>query len=170
MGLNIGGSATITSPGTTLSVDGASQWMAVNASGIVTRPQAPYMRGQISGQISVYNAGGGPLLVVPDVNRGNCWNSANGIWTCPVAGYYMMTWGAIAGPQSSGYPGLMKNGANYHYTHWNHVGNWHFIALSSAIQCAAGDTLYFYIFSQNPSTAGVHGNGNHAMYSIALMA
>jgi hypothetical protein len=169
MGIDVGGVATLTSPGATLAVDGASRWMDVNANGILTRPQTPYMRGQISGQASTYNAGGGPLLVVPDVNRGNCWNSAHGIWTCPIAGYYMMTWGAIAGPVSSGYPALARNGGNYHYTHWSHVGNWHFISLSSVIQCATGDTLNFYIFSYNPATAGVHGNGNHAMYSIALL-
>jgi len=172
MGIDIGGVATLTAPGgNTLSLDGtAANVMRVNASGILTRSITPYMRGQISGQAGTYNAGGNPLLVTADVNTGNCWNNANGLWTCPVAGYYMMAWGSIAGPVSSGYPHLFKNGGSMHFTHWNCNSSWHYISISGIILCAASDTLSFRTISYNPATAGVHGNGNHSMYSIALLA
>lgn len=172
MGFDIGGVATLTAPGgNTLSLDGtAANVMRVNANGILTRSITPFMRGQISGQAGTYNAGGGPLLVTADVNTGNCWNNATGYFTCPVAGYYMATMGAIAGPVSSGYPRIRKNGGDQHYTHWNHVGNWHFVSVSAVVLCAASDNICFAVASYNPATAGVHGNGNHAMYSIALLA
>lgn len=171
MGVDIGGAATLTSPGTTLAVDGTSRWMDVNASGVITRPQTPYMRGQLQGRGTAYNAGGGPLLVTALENRGSCWNNATGYWTCPVAGYYMVAWGNIAGSKtSSGYPAIGKNGANYHYVHWSHAAAWHYVSISSVVSCAAGDTIHFYIFSYSPADAGLYGEGGHAMYSIALMA
>src|SRR4029077_1052471 len=166
---------TLSSPaGATLSMlDGSSNsWMEVNASGILTRPQAPYMRGSISGQGTggVYNAGGGPLLVTADINFGSCWNNATGLFTCPVAGKYMICAGSIAGPPSSGYFHLRKNNVTQHYTHWNHSGSWHYISLSGIVDAAVGDYFSWHVISPSPATAGVHGNGNHAMYSIALMA
>ena len=171
MGFDIAPGFTLTSPdGTTLSLDGTvANVMKVDASGIVTRSQTPYFRGQISGRGSYHNNAGGPLLVISDVNRGNCWNNANGIWTCPVAGYYIASMFSICGA-NSGYLYLYKNGVNQRYTHWNHSGGWHNVTLSGVLQCAAGDTIDWRIGSYNPTTTGVHGNGNHAMYSIALMA
>ncbi len=171
MGIDIGGAATLTSPsGTTLSMDsGATNWMQVNANGILTRPQTPYMRGQISGRGSLYNGGGGALLVAADVNFGGCWNNTTGLWTCPVAGYYMATMFSIAGP-NSGYVNLQKNGVTQRYTHWNHSGSWHTVTLSGIVLCSVGDTIRWVLTGLGPATNGVHGNGNHAMYSIALMA
>jgi len=170
MGFDIEGVATLTSSGTTLSLDGVNNWMSVNANGILTRPQTPFMSGQLSGKGNTYNAGGGALLVTADFNVGGCWNNATGFWTCPVAGYYMMTMGNIASGPGSGYPAIGKNGANVHYTHWNHGANWHYISLSCVLQCAAGDTMFFYMFSYSPATAGFYGVSGHGMYSIALMA
>lgn len=171
MGFDIGGVATLTSPsGTTLSVDAASNWMKVDASGILTRTQTPYMRGQLTGKGGNYNAGGGPLLVTADENVGNCWNDSTGYFTCPVAGYYMAAMGNIANIQA-GYIKMRKNGAEIHFTHWNfNSGAWHYVSLSCVVSCAASDTLHWTIEGLTPGTNGFYAAGQHCMYSIALMA
>ena len=169
MGVDIAGVATLSSPGTTLAVDGASRWMNVNASGILTRPQSPFMRGQFVGKGTPYNAGGAALLVTADVNVGNCWNNANGYWTCPVAGYYMATLGAIASA-NSGYPQFLKNGGVLHTNHWNHSGSWHYVTMSAIVYCEAGDNFCWVIASPSPATAGFYAEGGHGMFSFALMA
>jgi hypothetical protein len=170
MPFDVGG-VVLSSPGTTLSMDsGATNWMQVNASGILTRPQTPYMRGQISGRGSSYNAGGGPLLVAADVNFGGCWNDATGLFTCPVAGKYMVVMGSICGPSGYGYLHARKNNVTVRFNHWNHTSNWHFVSLACIILAAVGDYFSWHVVSQSPAAAGVHGNGGHAMYSIALMA
>jgi C1q domain len=170
MGFDVGG-VVLSSPGTTLSVDSAgAQWMAVNASGILTRPQTPYMRGQLSGLGNPYNAGGAPLKVTGDVNVGNCWNNTTGLFTCPVAGYYMITAGGIGGIQA-GYIYLRKNNVDVHFTHWNSNSNsWHYVTLSAVILAAANDYFSWHLTGLTPATNGFYGAGGHGMYSIALMA
>jgi len=171
MPFDVGG-VTLTSPGTTLSVNDAAavNWMQVNASGILTRPQTPHMRGQIQGQAGTYNAGGTPLLVTADVQVGNCWNNATGLFTCPVAGYYLMCMCSIVGPAGSGYIDERKNNSGLFFTHWSHGSNWHFVSLGGIILANANDYLSWHVSSQSPANAGVHGNGNHSMYSISLLA
>ena len=171
MPFDVGGIRFTSPGGTTLSVDGAVNFMQVNASGIVTRPQAPYMRGQLSGKGgSPYNNGGNALLVTADVNRGSCWNNATGNFTCPVPGYYMATMGGICGPAGYGYPRIRKNGGDYVFGHWNHAANWHYVSLSAIVLCSAGDTIHFAIQAGSPANAGIYGEGGHQMFSIALMA
>jgi C1q domain len=170
MGLDIGNVATLTAPGGVLSLDAASNWMKVNASGILTRPQTPFFRGHLTGRGAPYNGGGGSLLITALVNVGNCWNDATGYFTCPVAGYYMAQTGGICGPSGTGYLYIQKNGADMNFTHWNHSSNWHYVSLSSVVSCAASDTIRFVIKSPNPATAGMYGEVNHQMHSIALMA
>lgn len=170
MGINVGGVASLTSPsGATLSLDGAAPWMKVDGNGILTRQQIPYMRGQLTGKGSPYNGGGGSLLVTADTNIGNCWNNATGYFTCPVAGHYMATVGNIAGP-AYGYVYIQKNGASFSYTHWYHASSWHYVSLSSIVNCAAGDTIRWTLGTLSPTTNGFYGDGGHGMYSIALMA
>ena len=168
MGFDVGG-IELTSNGTIFSMGVTpTSWMQVNTSGILTRPQTPYMRGQLAGRGTPY--AGNPLLVTGDVNIGGCWNNATGKFTCPVAGKYMMTGAGIANYQA-GYFYLQKNAVNMHFTHWNHGGGWHYVTLSAPIACAAGDTLSYAIGGTTPATGvGFYGDGGHGMYSIALMA
>lgn len=171
MGFDVGG-ISLSSPGPTLAVaSGATPWMNVNASGILTRPQTPFFRGQLTGRATYYTAI--PLLVTADVNRGGCWNNATGYFTCPVAGYYLVTMGGIAGlnTPSYGYPRIYKNGATNVFTHWNHNGSWHYCNLSAVMSCAAGDNIsYGKDPAEGTAGAGFYGGGGHGMYSIALMA
>jgi hypothetical protein len=157
--------------GTTLSMDsGATNWMKVDASGILTRPQTPYFRGHVTGQSSPYNASGASLKITAIENIGSCWNNTTGLFTCPVAGYYMVCMGAIAGSVGSGYLYARKNNANQHFTHFNHQSNWHFISLHCVMYANVGDYFSWHIENPSPATNGVYGGSNHAMYSIALMA
>jgi hypothetical protein len=170
MGFNIS-DITLTSPGgTTLSMDsGATNWMSVNASGILTRPQTPFMRGQLVGKGSPYNGGAGPLLVTADVNRGGHWDNATGRFTCPKQGYYMVTAGGIASA-TVGYLHVRKNGGDMHNTAWNHTASWHYVSLSAVIFAFPSDWFSWYILNPSPATAGFYGDGGHGMFSIALMA
>ena len=146
-----------------------AQWMAVNANGILTRPQTPYMRGQITGKANPHNEGGAALKVIADVNFGGYWNNATGLFTCPIAGKYMLTAGNIASNQA-GYLNLRRNNADVHFTHWNHGASWHYVSLSAVVVAAANDYFSWHLTGLTPATAGFFGSGGHCMYSIALMA
>ena len=168
MGFDISG-VSLTSSAGTLSMDAASNWMKVNPTGILTRPQTPYMRGQFTGLSNPYNNSGAALRVTADVNIGSCWNNSTGLFTAPVAGYYLMTSGAIASA-SSGYFEMRKNNAAQVFTHWNHASSWHFVSLHGIVLAAVNDYFSWHITSPNPATAGFYGGGNHCMFSITLMA
>lgn len=166
MGFDIGGAAALTSSsGTTLSMDGASNWMSVNANGILTRGQTPFMRGGFSG---AGNPVTGVLLVTAGANIGSCWNNSTGNFTCPVAGYYMVTGSNIASA-GTGYFYIRKNGTSVHYTHWNHSSDWTYVSLSGIVSCAVSDTIQYFVGSVSAGS-GFYGGGGHCMYSIALMA
>jgi hypothetical protein len=167
MGFDVGG-VKLTSPtSTTFSVDAATNWMAVNANGIVTRPQTPFFCGQLNGRGSPYFAN--PLLVTADVNVGNCWNNSNGYFTCPVAGYYLVTGGGIASTQA-GYFDIQRNGLRQHFTHWNHTASWHYVSLSCIFYCALYDNIKYALLNTTPTSGvGFYGAGGHGMYSIALL-
>ena len=168
MPFDVGG-VVLTSASGVLSVDAASNWMKVNANGILTRPQTPYFRGQLTGLGTPYNAGGTPLKVTADDNVGGCWNNTTGLFTCPVAGYYMVIGGNIAQNQA-GYFNLQKNGSTVHFTHWNHMGGWHYVSLSCVVYAAVNDYFGWVLSGLTPATTGFYAQGGHCMYSIALMA
>jgi hypothetical protein len=106
-------------------------------------------------------------------NVGNCWNNSTGLWTCPVAGTYLVGMGGIAagslhsGLPSYGYIYIVKNGATYHFSHWNHTSYWEYVSMSGIVYCAAGDTINFQI---NAGTGYFYGGGDHGNFYIALVA
>lgn len=172
MGLNVNG-IDIASPGTTLSIaNGATQWMNVSATGVVTRPQTPFMTAKLSGQGSFYT--GNPVTFGSVmVNKGNCWNNSNGRFTCPVAGNYLVTMGGIAaggnhGIGSYGYFYINKNGAQYVFSHWNNASYWEYVNLSAVVKCAAGDYITFQI-NGSGSGNGWYGGDSHGNFSIGLI-
>lgn len=169
MGFNVGGIALTSPSGTTLSMDdGATNWMKVNADGILTRPQTPYFRGDLTvGSPNPYNGGGAALPLTAYANVGNCWNA--GRFTCPVAGKYMVQAGSIA-YQQAGYLYLRKNNVDIYMTHWNHMGGWHYVSLSAVAEAAVGDYFSWHLTGLTPATCGFYSGAGHAMYSIALMA
>lgn len=173
MGFDING-ISLTSGGSTLAMNnGGTAWMALDSNGILSRPQTPYFRGQLTGFSGLYNASGGNLLVTADENVGSCWNNSTGVFTCPVAGYYYANMagivsGAAQGVQATGYLQIVKNAGTYHFTHWNHVGGWTYVSLAGIVQAAAGDAISYSLFSFG--TGGLYGAGGHGCYSIGLLA
>jgi hypothetical protein len=169
MGFDVGG-VTLTSAGDgTLLMTGSAPWMRVNASGILTRPQMPHMRGQLSGKGNPTGGDGSPLKITADANTGSCWNNTTGLYTAPVAGYYIATAGNLCAA-TSGYIYIRKNGVDQHFTHWNHSSSWQFITLSAIISCAANDYLSWHTTGMNPAGGCFYGESGHNMYSFALMA
>ncbi len=150
--------------------NGATPLMQINASGIITRPQTPYVRMQTVGQ-GTYFKGTHPIKFGSvDQQVGSNWNNTTGYWTCPVAGYYLVVMnfiGANANGQSYGYPNIYKNGAGYVYSHWNVSGPWDSVSLSAVISCAASDTISFGM--TNIGNNGIYGEGNHCHYGIVLL-
>ena len=126
------------------------------------------MRGQLSGKGTPYK-GRWSIVITADVNRGNCWNDATGYWTCPVAGYYMVT--SATSQHASRVSYLRKNGAEINLNHWNHTSGWHYVTHSAIVQCAASDNICWVPHEDfTPATNGFYGGGGHGMYSFALMA
>jgi len=158
MGIDIGG-ATIATSGSGIALNSA---LVFNASGhgAFLSPQG-YM-GSKTGATLYYSAVTG-WEINTALWQSNL-NTTNGVFTCPVAGYYAMGYNAIhrggsnspAGLNTYGYAGFAKNGALSYFIHWNlnHVTNaWGTGGTSALFQCAAGDTLALFV-NRSPSPAG----------------
>jgi hypothetical protein len=172
MAIDVNGITLSSSGGTTLAMaNGATNWMNVNANGIVNRTQTPYMQAILSGQATFYNAS--PMVFGSvQANQGSCWNNSTGLWTCPVAGYYLVFMSGIAsgsanGTASYGYPYINKNGATYTFSHWNHASYWEYANLTAIVSCAANDTISFSLTTG--ATGGFYGAGDHCSFGIALV-
>jgi hypothetical protein len=80
-------------------------------------------------------------------------NTGNGIFTCPVAGFYAIGYNSIHNGGSGwngntyGYSGFGKNGALSYFVHWNldSRNGWCTGGTSALFQCAAGDTLALFV-------------------------
>lgn len=84
-------------------------------------------------------------------------NSANGVFTCPVAGLYALGYNGIhyggsgypAGFNTYGYGAFAKNGGLSYFVHWNSgpTANFYWAngGQSVLFNCAAGDTLALFI-------------------------
>jgi hypothetical protein len=168
----------LTSPsGTTLDVNiGATNAMKVNANGVLTRPQTPHYRGQLTGLGAPYFPGDNVALKgTAIVNIGSCWNNATGLFTCPVAGKYLIQIGHI-GYNPHGYYAIYKNGTNQGLNgHWNFGsgnqgnGSWRYTSQATILPANAGDYFSFGLYSV-AAGGGFYAAGGHGMQSITLMA
>ena len=91
----------------------------------------------------------------------------NGVFTCPVAGFYAMGYNGIhrggsgipAGFNTYGYAAFAKNGAMSYFVHWNQAADtyWNTGGTSALFSCAAGDTLALFVNRPPVSAAaGLH--------------
>jgi hypothetical protein len=112
-----------------------------------------YMGSQVGGSL-FYSAPSGWPINSADWQSGL--NLSNGVFTCPVAGYYAMGYNGIhngggnipVGFNTYGYGGFAKNGALAYFVHWNQNGGntaWNTGGTSALFSCQAGDTLALFI-------------------------
>jgi hypothetical protein len=69
--------------------------MRINSSGQITMPDKPMFMGFPT---TDYSSGGMPTGVIAftaSYNNGNHYNAANSRFTCPIAGWYRVTWGGL---------------------------------------------------------------------------
>lgn len=170
MAIDIGGVTLNSAAGTAFNIsNGATNWLSCNANGIITG-QRPYLFARLSGQGAFYRATTVTFGQVVN-NVGSCWNNSTGMWTCPVAGRYLVGMGGIAagslhGTPSAGYFYIMKNGGVYHFSHWNFGSYWEYVSLSGIVVCNAGDTISFQIAA---STGYWYGESDHGNFFITLL-
>jgi len=106
-------------------------------------------------------------------------NTGNGIFTCPVAGFYAMGYNSIHNGGSGisgntyGYSAFAKNGAMSYFVHWNWTAaGWNTGGTSALFSCQAGDTLALFV-NRPPVSAGpdaiaqnlgMYPNNHHAVW------
>jgi hypothetical protein len=149
--------AAIHNSNTTLSFRTSStERMGIDASGRVTLPYQPAFWGN-------KNSGGYTGTWVCNevtVNRGGHYNAGTGLFTCPVAGAYVIHMQGIGWRSPGyGYVRVRRNGANQTpFGHWNFDANsWANPSVLGVVQCAVNDTLNIHI--------DVTG-GNQGVYSF----
>lgn len=94
-----------------------------------------------------------------DHNIGSHWNNTTGVWTCPIAGRYMI-YATMYHDASSSYHlwTFYKNGSTFApwIQDYNQVSGEHTTSSTAIISCAANDTLQF---NSNASYANAYTGG-----------
>ena len=173
MGLDIGGSTIVKNASNFISLNS----LVFNPSGHGSANSIPGYSGWKAGS-TYYSAPSGWETTV--ANWQSSLNTGNGIFTCPVAGFYAMGYDSIHNGGQSwngstfGYAGFAKNGALSYFTHWNMDprNGWCTGGCSALFSCAAGDTLTLLV-NRSPLSAGgdaiannmgMYPNSHHAIW------
>ena len=101
------------------------------------------------------------------VNRGNHYNTSTGLFTCPVAGAYVIHMQGIGWRTPGyGYIRVRRNGANQNpFGHWNlGADSWANPNVLGVVQCAVNDTLNIHI----DVTGGNQGIYSYQHNSMAI--
>lgn len=174
MALNINGISLTSPAGTTLeAANGATSWLKIDATGRVTKGQTPLLVGAFNGQATTLSVGkavfGSVVWNLP--TAAPPWNNSTGNFTCPIAGRYLVYMAGIA-QSGTGYFGILKNGVNICFSHWNHTTIWVPVQTSAVLYCALGDTISFCINAPPivaSNSSGWYGAGQHGSFAISLM-
>ena len=157
-----------TTNGLALHMNGTER-MRIDASGRVTMPYQPLFFGTLSNHVSPNTNVPSPGNTITSFNVyenvGNHWNNTTGIFTCPVAGRYMMSAYYIKYPATSTcHVDVYKSGSYYDARiRAEETGGYSQASGMIYITCAANDTLEWKYFGG----AGIHsGNGG---WTIALV-
>jgi hypothetical protein len=169
MGIDIAGATIVKTAGITLNTA-----LVFDANGIGTASPTPGYTGAQTGGTLYYSATTGWLI--NSVTWQSGLNTANGVFTCPVAGLYAIGYSGIhkggsglpAGFSTYGYSCFAKNGVMDYHDHWNQgsANNviWHSGGHSALFQCAAGDTLALFV-NRAPSLVGPDSvSQNYGLY------
>ena len=118
--------------------------------GFVTKPTHPMCDVQLNGQTT----SAGPFNTSSVYqNNGGYWSNSTHRFTCPIAGYYLVTASAYTQYSSSyGWYGIYINGNNIQTMHFNHNGTTlhTMMGYSRIVYCAASDYIQF----GRPNSAG----------------
>jgi hypothetical protein len=135
----------------------------------VRRPNLPVFYGwRDIGSESWENFGTTPVVYnynLAQVNRGNHYNTGTGVFTCPLAGVYLIHCGYLGGNTASySYMYVYKNGINQTANSIHHnVGNyWKVNSQVFAFNCSVNDQLAMRVVTGN---ATIYGK-EHAHCSI----
>lgn len=181
MPFNVNG-FTLSAPTSTtfqLANSSATNWLKVDGSGRMTRELPVYFQAHLSGQGSNYFTYPVKPAAV-NYNVGGAYNASTGLFTCPVAGRYIIGCSGIANGNANGYGaghgyfGIIKNGGLPVFSHWSCASHWPQTALSAVLTCAAGDTLAFAINTSpspeaSPRVNGFYAGDRHGNFFIGLM-
>ena len=156
------GSLTFSTGGT---VGNATERMKINSNGYVTTPSQPMCSYDLNSSIQ---SGNYIIHNTVHTNNGNHYNTGNGRFVCPTAGYYYASIMAMTNNSSTQLDiELHKNGSNPNniLVPYNQSGGvYNQVAGSCIIYCAANDYLQFKLNS------GSVYNGRHGNVSFALLA
>jgi hypothetical protein len=137
--------APIHNSNTTLSFRTSStERMSVDASGRVAMPYQPAFWGNKN------SAGSTGTWICNEVivNRGSHYNTGTGLFTCPVAGAYVVHMQGIGWRTPGyGYIRVYRNGVGHSaFGHWNlNADSWANPNVLGVVQCAVNDTLSIFI-------------------------
>lgn len=113
--------------------------MRIDSAGRVTKPSQPFFMGYPT---TDYSAGSMPtrtMDVTAYFNNGNHFNATTDIFTCPITGWYRITWGGLQLPSTV--TSLKVNGSRQ-YSGCHCVGGSYFTLTQTVLRSlAAGDTL-----------------------------
>ena len=127
----------------------ATNSILLDSSGRSTAPNQPSFYGYRSAGAVWENYGATPGIYnynVAVTNRGNCYDTATGVFTCPIEGVYAACPGALMGQAGgSAYLFVFKNGVNVTaagvHTNTNGNNNWFHSSTVFMVRCARGDRI-----------------------------
>lgn len=153
--------------------------LTIDSSGRTTLPNAPVFYGYRNNvdkgwedygttfpptndsQIFIYN--------YAVTNRGNCYNTGNGSFTCPIAGVYAICPGALIGNTAYGRLSVFKNGVNETkygvLGNANTYGHWFHCSTVFMIRCVKNDILQI---RADTNGTGIFGQDGYSHCTIWL--
>ena len=142
---------------------GSVNRLSIDSSGRVTLPYQPAFWGNKN------SAGYTGTWICNEVvlNRGNHYNTTTGLFTCPVAGAYVVHWQGIGFRSPGyGYVRVYRNGGGHTaFAHWNLAADsWANPNVLGVVSCAASDTLSIWI----DVTGGNQGAYSYQHNSMAI--
>ena len=116
--------------------------VAIDSSGRIKLPYQPRVMAYIAGS-SVYAMSNPVIFASPQINVGNHYNSATGVFTCPADGIYAVTaQGLFATGGNYAYLTIYRSGSSYADSHFNGIsGSNASLNVYTLMSCTTGQTI-----------------------------